>query len=459
MNSLMVWGLGFVFGAAVASGVWAIIWALSKGDRRIQRSRADAIQEIASESAEIENQLVAYSVKGMSETAFRSALSPRLEKITSLLSTNMHSFDVYYVKYIESLVARYRQALTGEAVPGVTKNGPETEPVELDKDTVLSLKDDAAEKIQNAGRSESGAGRLGGDDFNQGHFDQTWQMDFSKEMGERASFPSMTGVTPGKETVQTASGDVEGAAIPDSLPGGAPEKILGSPIQRKTEDLASETTISEGEIKDTKIIETEDISEEKQSEIERMIIAELSKEPQAQEKLKDAAKTKGAEPAVGGIQEFEIGKKTDKPEVVREFEVGKKAEKPDLVQEFEVGKRSVDSEAVREFEIGKKADKPEAVREFEVGKKAEKPDLVQEVEVSKKSVELESVREFDVSKKPLEPEAAQAFEIGGTAEPQGEKPNKSKKDEKQSVPQQKDEHFISGEDLVAKLDSFFGIKD
>ena len=379
---MMVFVLGFITGSIIASGVWAVLWALSKNERQARRSRVEAIDEIASECAEIENQLVAYSLKGMSETAFRSSISSRLEKITRSLSTNMHLFEIYYVKYIESLVARYRQALIGQAPSGQTValptlaeaietdqalKAPEALPVPLEKELDLSIPSGADKKSKPEEKDkvtenkepfvEREPDQSG--DFVHGNFDQTWKMDFSKGKGEHVPFDKMDILDAMKDMPQstekvTTNETVVGPSAKHPL-----EETIELPIREKPKESIPERILSDAVLKDTTIIKTENISKEKQSEIEKIIIAELNREPKAQTKQ-----------AGGGSG------------------IGKKEQAADAIGEFEVSRLS----------------------------------------------------------RPEEPQRKP-------------KKNNKKEDKQNAASPQNDENFISGEDLVAKLDSFFGIKE
>jgi hypothetical protein len=348
MSGMMIMVLGFVAGAVIASGIWGAMWALFKNERRTGKNRSEIVEEIASQCAEIENKIVAYSAKSISETAFRSAVSPVLEKITLSLSTNMDSFDVYYVKYIESLITRFRQSLiapvksdrsvmNAEAVSvptekkeefsfptNVEKSAPEPTDIEprIESDRPLEmnrLEDGLKKTVENK------------------------EIDFTFEKDEQESPVGLSVEDlPPAPPPATALVDIIDSSDEETDRAIAPEPIF-------------ETVSLDSKMKDTKIIRTENIPEEKQSEIEKIIIAELNKEPE------------------------------DK----------KKQEKP---KEAAASKQPLESKS--EFYD---------VRPSGSGKQAEK--IFEKKE-----------------KEPLSP-----------------------------PPPQKDENFISGEDLVAKLDSFFGI--
>ena len=106
-HSIMEPLLGFVLGCVLTSGVWAIIQALSKNERRLAKQRHTAMQEIAAECAEIDGKISVTALKATSAVSVLTALAPRIEKVNKMLTINMPFFDVYFVKYIEALIARY----------------------------------------------------------------------------------------------------------------------------------------------------------------------------------------------------------------------------------------------------------------------------------------------------------------------------------------------------------------
>ena len=52
--------------------------------------------------------------KAMNAHALRSALLPKIDKMNKLLTANMHSLDIYFVKYMELQIARYRDSFEGQ---------------------------------------------------------------------------------------------------------------------------------------------------------------------------------------------------------------------------------------------------------------------------------------------------------------------------------------------------------
>ncbi len=345
MNGLLILIVGFVAGCMIASGVWAILWFFSKKDRHEDAPGTEIMKDIASECAEIENSIVSEGLKKISKSEFQSSISPRLEKITKKLSTNLNSFDVYYVKYIETLIAKYRQALLSS--DNFTQPVPELKqsavPAEKDAEIILPM--------PQAKPVDAKADLLPEPE----HFDQTWQMDFSKSGHERTRFEKNPAVIIKKEDVElslveeSVAAKAEPPSIEETLPindRSAPEKVEETVLDRVSLDP---------EMKDTKIIKTENIPEEKQSEIEKIIIAELSREP---------------------------ADKKDKKRLAEAVEKEKTTQPIPIFEDVKAPEPAVPPQKVvpKEEKTGRAAD-------------------------------------------------------------------------------QKDEHFISGEDLVAKLDSFFGIQD
>jgi hypothetical protein len=335
MNGMMILIIGFVAGCVIASGVWAVLLVISNKGSHQDTSGAETKKEIASECAEIENSIVSEGMKKLSKADFQAAVSPRLEKITKKLSTHLDSFDVYYVKYIESLITKYRAALIPSMGPRPSEAKNTMEPTSKAFETSQpAVKEKTADLLPEPE-----------------HFDKTWEMDFSQISQERARFEKSPDILIKKEK-DTEPSLIESrpdfhAQIPTPLEETLP--IVEPPVSEKAEDTVFNRLASDGEMKDTKIIQTENITEEKQSEIEKIIIAELSREP------------------------------ADKKEKIQPLNSVEKKKAPIAEHTFE---------EVKKTEVTVPPDKPI-----------------------------------------------------------------------EKAPTQKDENFISGEDLVAKLDSFFGIQD
>jgi hypothetical protein len=243
MNTMMELLLGFIAGAVIASGLWALLWALLKNERRDAKQRTTIMEEIAVDCAEIENQIVSRTMNKSSASTFRSAVSPRLDKITKKLATNMHIVDVYYVKYVESLIERYRLAL-------------------LDHDDKAG-----AAKIEK---------QIAVDEIDSEHLDKTWQFDFSKEKSDGALLDKQSDKLDEKPITIPAVPEMKAQTPTASA---IPATLENKPLPPKEPEESVFEAISSPDSgikdKDTKVIMTENIPVSKQSEIEKIIMAEL----------------------------------------------------------------------------------------------------------------------------------------------------------------------------------------
>jgi hypothetical protein len=339
MDSITTWVLGLATGAAITTGVWAIAWTFLKSERRQLRSKADttdAIQEIAAVSAQLENQIVAHSLKNASETTFRSAITSGLERITRLLSANLGAMDIYYVKYIESLLDRYRKMLaTEEASSDFIQSATLVEPAPVQLDVDFPLPSGTKTAIEEAGEPEEEQETYTQENLHQPHYTKT---DIPLGKNRRKSLDDDD-----TDTLFLISSDAQD-----------PRKNIRNTSQEKIERPFQRAHITDNGLKNTNIIKTENISKEKQSEIENLIIAELSRRP---------------------ITE---------------------------------GKHAITRDAG----------------------------------VQRAQQQEEDVPEFDVVEPPQQKDVS---------------PIVINNREKRSIPSTKDNNFISGDDLIAKLDSYFGI--
>lgn len=107
-QGMIVFLLGVVFGCVVASGIWAVLWTLSKGDKRQQKDRIDSMRTISELCAEIDGM----QAGGLAFRGSGTSVASLVENLKRSLTVSMPEFDVYFVKYIESLIARYEQPAT-----------------------------------------------------------------------------------------------------------------------------------------------------------------------------------------------------------------------------------------------------------------------------------------------------------------------------------------------------------
>jgi len=97
-HGVMEMVLGFVAGCVIASGVWALLWALMRNERRASKQRGAAMQAIAEECAEIDKGISSLAMKTLIPEALQTMAAPRLETNVKTLTINMRFFDAKYVK-------------------------------------------------------------------------------------------------------------------------------------------------------------------------------------------------------------------------------------------------------------------------------------------------------------------------------------------------------------------------
>jgi hypothetical protein len=113
-DTVILVGIGLILGALLSSGVWLVLYVINKAERQLARERNLIMKAIADESAEADKVLSSEVSKAMNAHALRSALLPKIDKMNKLLTANMHSLDIYFVKYMESQVTRYRASFEGQ---------------------------------------------------------------------------------------------------------------------------------------------------------------------------------------------------------------------------------------------------------------------------------------------------------------------------------------------------------
>jgi|GEM_PF-5916427 len=124
--------IGFIIGCAVLGTVWAIVAISQKaGARRNTRRRTMTITSIGRLCAQIDNAFSEFKLGQVGVDALKETIRPRLEEINAQLKTNMDSMDPYYVKYIEkfiedewaALLALTKGAVSDVASPAQDKSG------------------------------------------------------------------------------------------------------------------------------------------------------------------------------------------------------------------------------------------------------------------------------------------------------------------------------------------------
>jgi hypothetical protein len=108
-NVVLSLSVGLILGILIASGVWAVLLALVRSERKTARERNAALREITEECAEAEKIIAASSTGAHAAQGLGPALSPKVEKIRKALTVNMPFLDVYFIKYIEGCLANYQR--------------------------------------------------------------------------------------------------------------------------------------------------------------------------------------------------------------------------------------------------------------------------------------------------------------------------------------------------------------
>jgi hypothetical protein len=109
-DTVILVGIGLILGALLSSGVWLVLYVLNKAERQLAREKNLLIKSIADEAAEADKVLSSVVSKAMNAHALRSALLPKIDKMHKILTANMHSLDIYFVKYMELRIAWYKAA-------------------------------------------------------------------------------------------------------------------------------------------------------------------------------------------------------------------------------------------------------------------------------------------------------------------------------------------------------------
>jgi hypothetical protein len=115
--------LGFLFLGLAAGGILvALVWtvvsmAKRSAQNKIQRARADVMQEVGRILADVEIGINALRRSSEHDSVFVSVLQANIEKMNSMLKANMHMLEMYYVKYIENVVESGRSLAYPSTTP------------------------------------------------------------------------------------------------------------------------------------------------------------------------------------------------------------------------------------------------------------------------------------------------------------------------------------------------------
>jgi hypothetical protein len=113
-ETVILVGIGLILGLLLSSGVQLVFYVINKAELQLAREKNLIIKAIADESAEADKVLSSVVSKAMNAHALRSALLPKIDKMHKMLTANMHTLDIYFVKYMESQIARYRDSFEGQ---------------------------------------------------------------------------------------------------------------------------------------------------------------------------------------------------------------------------------------------------------------------------------------------------------------------------------------------------------
>ncbi|MBN1577130.1 MAG: hypothetical protein JW913_11295 [Chitinispirillaceae bacterium] len=99
---------GMFLGSIIVSLVWGFI--VKSGKNKVDdsnREREEVMRSLGELWVEIDLLFSSHRRGATEEQAFREAFSSKIEEVNKLLKPNLHMLDVYYVKYIENLIAGY----------------------------------------------------------------------------------------------------------------------------------------------------------------------------------------------------------------------------------------------------------------------------------------------------------------------------------------------------------------
>lgn len=113
-DTVILVGIGLILGALLSSGVWLVLYVINKAERQLAHERNLIMKAIADEAAEADKVLSSEVSKAMNAHALRSALLPKIDKMHKMLTSNMHSLDIYFVKYMELRIAWYTSSFEGQ---------------------------------------------------------------------------------------------------------------------------------------------------------------------------------------------------------------------------------------------------------------------------------------------------------------------------------------------------------
>jgi hypothetical protein len=102
--------IGIIAGGSIASVIWVIANIIIGNKGKAERNeRNSVISSIGERIAETDSLLVSFSAGAISGERCKSQIIRNIETIQSLYKPNLHLFDVFYTKYIDTLITRYTE--------------------------------------------------------------------------------------------------------------------------------------------------------------------------------------------------------------------------------------------------------------------------------------------------------------------------------------------------------------
>jgi hypothetical protein len=102
--------IGIIAGGVVASTIWIIANVVNGNKGKAERTaRNSVISSIGEHIAGTDSLLVSFSAGVVSGERLKGQIIRNIEAIQSLYKPNLHLFDVFYTKYIDTLVLRYTE--------------------------------------------------------------------------------------------------------------------------------------------------------------------------------------------------------------------------------------------------------------------------------------------------------------------------------------------------------------
>jgi gas vesicle protein len=100
--------LGILAGGVVASLIWIIVkMIIDSKEKSIINERNPYLTSIGEYIAEADSLLLSYSMGSVSRERLKSEITRLIDTIRKLYKPNLHLFEVFFVKYIETLLNYY----------------------------------------------------------------------------------------------------------------------------------------------------------------------------------------------------------------------------------------------------------------------------------------------------------------------------------------------------------------